>query len=124
VRLLLNGPHGDKQLVRHSGRRTYRSLLECGVRIFEYQRTMVHAKILTVDGAWASTGSINVDNRSFALNDELNASIFDPALTAEFDAHFEDDLADAEEIELRDWRRRGPVTRVAEGIGTLLREEL
>jgi len=124
VRLLVNGPHGDKELVRQTGRRFYRSLLAAGVRIFEYQRTMVHAKIITVDGVFASTGSINVDNRSFALNDELNASMFDPEITAVFDEHFENDLADAEEIDLGRWNRRSARLRAVEGVGALVREEL
>jgi cardiolipin synthase A/B len=124
VRLLVNGPHGDKELVRQTGRRSYRSLLQGGVRIFEYQRTMVHAKIVTVDGVFASTGSINVDNRSFALNDELNASMFDPAVTAIFDEHFQNDLADAHEIDLGRWERRARRLRAVEGIGALVREEL
>ncbi len=124
VRLLVNGPHGDKELVRQTGRRVYRSLLDAGVDVFEYQRTMVHAKIVTVDGVFASTGSINVDNRSFALNDELNASVFDRRITSVFDEHFEDDLADAEQIDARRWKRRPARLRAVEAAGALVREEL
>ena len=73
--VLTNGPHIDKQVVRQAGHRTYERMLECGSRIFEYQRTMLHAKVMIVDANWATVGSINFDNRSFALNDELNPSV-------------------------------------------------
>jgi len=69
VRVLVPGPHIDKGLVRVAGRATYKTLLDAGVRIFEYQPTMLHAKSLVVDGAWASVGTVNFDNRSFQLHD-------------------------------------------------------
>ena len=74
VRILINGPHIDKEVVRRAAQHTYDTLLSGGVRIFEYQRTMLHAKTLLVDGVWASVGSNNVTNRSMALNSELSKS--------------------------------------------------
>jgi cardiolipin synthase A/B len=88
VRLLTNGPHIDKQVVRQAGHCSYQRLLDCGVRVFEYRRTMLHAKTLLVDDQWATVGSINFDNRSFALNDELNISFRDPGLVATLEKHF------------------------------------
>jgi phosphatidylserine/phosphatidylglycerophosphate/cardiolipin synthase-like enzyme len=67
VRVLTNGPHIDKEVVRQAGRRCYEQLLACGARIFEYRRTMLHAKVLLVDSHWVTVGSVNFDNRSFAL---------------------------------------------------------
>jgi cardiolipin synthase len=124
VRVLGNGPHLDKQVVRHAGRRHYRPLLECGVRLFEYQRTMLHAKTLLVDSGWATVGSINCDNRSFALNDELNLSLRDRAIVAELEKHFLADLDDARELDLAAWRARGPVAGARELGGALIRREL
>jgi cardiolipin synthase len=124
ARVLANGPHIDKRAVRQAGRRSYDRLLACGVRLFEYQRTMLHAKTLVVDSAWATVGSINCDNRSFALNDELNLSTRDPAIAAELEKHFLADLDDARELDLAAWRARGPLVRARELGAALIRREL
>src|SRR5690606_23633813 len=70
VRVLVPGEHIDKDVVRHAGRSVYGELLRGGVRVFEYGPTMLHAKVMTVDGVWSAVGSANFDNRSFQLNDE------------------------------------------------------
>jgi cardiolipin synthase A/B len=124
VVVLTNGPHIDKQVVRQAGRRTYQRLLDCGARVFEYQRTMVHAKTLLVDGQWATVGSINFDNRSFALNDELNISFQDPSLVGVLEKHFIDDLEDARELDAVAWRRRPLPARAREIGSALVRREL
>jgi cardiolipin synthase len=119
VRVLVNGPHIDKETVRQAGRRSYDALLACGGRIFEYQRTMLHAKVLVVDSAWATVGSINFDNRSFALNDELNLSVRDRAVVAELEKHFLADVDDAVELDLARWRAR-PLSARAKELGSAL----
>jgi cardiolipin synthase A/B len=124
VRLLTNGPHIDKQVVRQAGRRCYQRLLDCGVRVFEYQRTMLHAKVLVVDDRWSTIGSVNFDNRSFALNDELNISFHDPSLVEVLEKHFIGDLDDAVELEAGAWRRRPSRLRVREAASALVRREL
>ena len=124
VRVLVNGPHIDKNLVRRAGQQAYDRLLASGVRIFEYQRTMLHTKTLAVDSAWATVGSINFDNRSFSLNDELNLAVRDPAVVATFEKHFLADLDDAVELGLAAWRARPLAQRAREVGGALLRREL
>jgi cardiolipin synthase len=124
VVVLTNGPHIDKQVVRHAGQRCFQRLLDCGVRVFEYQRTMIHAKTLLVDGQWATVGSINFDNRSFALNDELNISFQDPSLVGVLEKHFIDDLGDARELDAASWRRRPLPARAREIGSALVRREL
>ncbi len=124
VQVLVNGPEGDKELVRQAGRRSYTRLLEGGVRLHEYRRTMLHAKIMTVDRAWATVGSINMDNRSSAINEELNLSIFDETLTQELDDQFEKDVADSDEIHLDRWKHRPPLTRLKEMVAGAGREKL
>jgi cardiolipin synthase len=106
VRVLSSGPHTDQEVVRQAGRRCYEQLLCCGGRIFEYQRTMLHAKVLLVDSHWVTVGSVNFDNRSFALNDELNISFRDPGVVADLEQHFLADLEDARELNLATWRAR------------------
>lgn len=124
VRVLVNGPHVRRWPLRDAGRRSYAALLDGGVRIFEYQRTLLHAKVLTVDGAWATVGSINFDNRSFDLNNELNASIFDTGIAGVLDRHFDDDLAAAEEIEAQRWHARPLGQRAREVLTAAIQHEL
>jgi cardiolipin synthase len=124
VRVLTNGPHIDKQLVRRAGHLAYRPMLECGVRIFEYQRTMLHAKVMIVDDRWATVGSMNFDNRSFALNDELNLSLRDRGITAELEKHFLADLDDSQELDLAAWRARPLAMRARELASAAARREL
>jgi len=76
------------------------------VRLFEYPHTLLHQKIMTVDGVWSAIGSSNFDDRSFETNDELTLSIRDEALARRFDAIFEKYISRASEIELERWRKR------------------
>lgn len=124
VRVLVNGPHIDKEAVRQAGRSSYDDLLEGGVKIFEYQRTMLHAKSLVVDGTWSTVGSINFDNRSFSLNDELNLSVWDEPVARTLEEHFKLDLEDAHELTLDEWRARPRASIVKERASALLRREL
>ncbi len=123
VRILLPGPHIDKDLVRVAGRAAYDRLLEAGARIFEYQPTMLHAKSLVVDDAWASVGTINFDNRSFQLHDEVTLCVWDERFASRLGEAFEHDLERSEEIE-SGRRGRAPHQRLGEQATKLLRREL
>ncbi len=73
VRLMLPGPEGvDSKLVLHAGHVHYRELLEAGVELYEYTPTLLHAKVMVVDGLWSHVGSTNFDSRSFEINDEVS----------------------------------------------------
>lgn len=122
VRILVNGRKVDKQVVRRTGQHSYGRLLESGVRIFEYERTMLHAKTLVVDDGWANLGSSNFDYRSFALDAELNVAIQDPGIAAEIAGHFLHDLETAEEFDLERWRSRPLRARAYEYVGELARQ--
>jgi cardiolipin synthase len=124
VRVLTNGPHTDREVVRQAGRRSYEQLLACGGRIFEYQRTMLHAKVLLVDSHWVTVGSVNFDNRSFSLNDELNISFRDIGVVAELEKHFLVDLENTRELNLAAWRARPFAMRSRELASALVRREL
>jgi cardiolipin synthase A/B len=93
--------------VRRASQGRYADALAAGIKIYEYRGAMLHAKTLTVDGVWASIGSINVDNRSFALNHELNLVVSDAALARRLEAIFRDDLTYAREITPETWTRGG-----------------
>ena len=105
VRLLLPG-RSDVPLVRHAGHGVFRYLLERGVRIFEYEASILHAKTVVVDGFASMIGSTNMDFRSFHFNAECNIVTLDAAVAGTLERQFELDLADAWEITLPEWARR------------------
>ena len=122
VRVLTAGRHTDIPVARLAGRRGYAPLLEAGVRIYEYQPTMVHAKTLVVDGLWSSVGTMNFDNRSTALNEETNLVVHDAEIGARMDSLFLDDLGRSREIRIEAFRDRPWYDRLLEaGAGALTR---
>ncbi|MGH7338598.1 MAG: phospholipase D-like domain-containing protein, partial [Myxococcota bacterium] len=90
----------------HVSRHAYRELLEAGVRIFEYEGPVLHAKTAVVDGVWSTVGSSNLDYLSFIHNDEANAIIVGHAFAREMEHMFQDDLENAREVTLEAWRGR------------------
>lgn len=104
--VIVPGRCTDQRWVRLASRRMWGQLLECGIRIFEYRRTMTHTKVLIVDGLWAVLGTTNIDNRSFEHNDEVNIALRDPAVARRLLDDYERDMLDSEEITLEAWRRR------------------
>jgi cardiolipin synthase len=124
VRVLVPGEHIDKPFVRKAGRGAYDELLRCGVRIWEFCPTMLHAKTLTIDGRWTSLGSVNFDNRSFQLQDEATLCVSSESFAGALDAQFERDLERSEEIGLERWRERSLRAKANERLLTLARREL
>jgi cardiolipin synthase len=124
VRVLVPGEHIDKALVRVAGRASYDELLDAGVELYEYGPTMLHAKVLVLDGVWASVGSVNFDNRSFQLHDEATLCVQSRAFAAELTRQFERDLTVSERIEPQRWSRRGRLQRGSEAALKLARREL
>jgi cardiolipin synthase A/B len=106
VTVIVPGAHTDQRWVRLASRRMWGELLEAGIRIFEYEKTMTHVKVLVVDGLWSVLGTTNIDNRSFEHNDEINVALLDTAVAARLLTDFDQDLADSREITLERWRRR------------------
>ena len=108
VRVMMPSTSGsDNPMVQHAGHRNFEKLLKCGVRLFEYPHTLLHQKVMTVDGVWSAIGSSNFDDRSFDTNDELTLGIKDAALTQQLDAVFEKYVQRCEEIDLKQWQQRG-----------------
>jgi cardiolipin synthase A/B len=107
VRVLMPSTSGsDNPMVQHAGHRNFEKLLRCGVHLFEYPHTLLHQKVMTVDGVWSAIGSSNFDDRSFETNDELTLSIRDETLTQRLDSIFEKYVARATEVQLDRWRKR------------------
>ena len=118
------GSHIDKQFVRTAGRAAYDALLEAGIEIYEYCPTMLHAKTLTVDGCWSSVGSVNFDNRSFQLHDEVTLCVQSERFAGLLHHVFERDLESSERIELKAWAKRPAGQRAREAVTKYARREL
>ena len=106
VTILLPGTHMDKRVVQLASADEYEQLLECGVAIHHYERTMLHAKVLTIDDEVALIGSANIDERSMRHNEEIALAVFDPGLCGVLDRHMAEDLSHSEPIDLERWRSR------------------
>ena len=124
IELLIPGPHTDKRVCQLAGRHHYETLFTAGVRILEYQRTMLHAKMLTVDDHLAVIGSANFNQRSMSKDDELALVVIDPELCATLDADFDDDRRYAEVMEPTRWRRRSLWQRLKERAVRVLHPQL
>jgi cardiolipin synthase len=124
VEIIVPGPITDAGLVRRASRAKWGPLLEAGVRIYEYQPTMYHAKVLVVDDYWVSVGSANFDNRSFRLNDEANLHVFDEAFARAQAEVFAHDRARSKRVTLEEWRGRPVTERLEEMVAWALRRQL
>ena len=120
VRLLVGGERTDIRMTWQAGRARYETLLAAGVRIYEWQPSTLHAKTFVVDGLWSSIGTMNFDNRSLALNDEVTLMILDADVGRRMDALFLDDLRWSEEITAEGFAQRSLAERVGEWLADLL----
>ena len=123
VRILVPGNHTDAIPVQYAGRGYYEEMLEAGVRIFEYQSSMMHAKTVVVDDAWTLVGSANMDERSMEINEENLLGIADREFALSVVAGIEQDLSRAKEIRLDAWRRRPLYRRALERVALVLIEQ-
>lgn len=124
VQILLPGPYTDQRACQLAGQSHYTELLRAGVEIRQYQPTMMHAKIITVDGVASLIGSTNFNRRSMDHDEEVMLAALDETFTATLDEHFDQDLADSAVIDLRRWRRRAALQRLREAAVTPIRRFL
>ncbi|HUD33089.1 MAG TPA: phospholipase D-like domain-containing protein [Variovorax sp.] len=124
LRVITPGPTIDASVVRRASRASWGPLLEAGAEISEYQPTMFHCKVFTVDGLLVSVGSTNFDNRSFRLNDEANLNIYDAAFAARETAVFEADLARSKRVTHQAWLDRPLREKALEHLASLLSWQL
>ncbi len=115
---------GDVALAAWAARASYAGLLADGVRIFEYQPRMLHAKVLQADESWVAVGTANLDYRSLLLNHELTVLTRDTELCAALRRQFEENLDAAREVTLSHWRHRAWNRRPAEWVGWAARRWL
>jgi cardiolipin synthase A/B len=114
VQIILPGKNIDTSIVRYASHHYYYPLLKEGIQIFEYQPTMIHSKMMVVDGEWSVIGSANMDSRSSFLNEENIVGILDPAFAQTLESSFREDLKQCQEITFKQWKKRNIFERVRE----------
>ena len=114
----------DSRFTYTASRSQYGKLLLGGVKVFEYQASLMHAKTIVADGVWATIGSTNFDNRSFALNQELNLTVYDKGTAQKLEKIFSDDLTYSKEITYEAWQSRGIFERLFDLFSFPIREQL
>ncbi|MFC5496045.1 cardiolipin synthase [Caenimonas terrae] len=124
IRVIVPGPFTDADTVSDASKANWDELLDAGAKIYEYQPTMYHCKVLILDGRMTSVGSTNFDQRSFSLNDEANLNVYDEAFAREQTRTFEDDLAKSREFTAADWHARPAWERLKERAANLLAPQL
>jgi cardiolipin synthase len=124
VRVITVSKKTDVKTTWYAGRTYYEKLLEGGVKIYEYQPTMMHAKSMVVDGIWSYVGSMNFDNRSLSFNDESLLVALDPAVGAQMNSIFMDDIKSSQEMKLDEFRKRPLSNKILEWCAQKLRRVL
>lgn len=124
VTLLVPGTHADKRFIQIAGEVSYQPLLDAGVDIRTYERSMMHAKIMTVDGHIATVGSTNFNQRSMQHDEEANVVIVDEEIVSLLDQHFDEDLTLSNELDPAKWAERGMPQKMAERVSTVVEKWL
>jgi cardiolipin synthase len=124
VRLILPGKNDDQPLTKSAGRAAYGRMLEGGVKIFEYQPTMIHEKSMVIDGLFSLVGSSNLDARSSEINEELDIAVYDRNFGRKMETVFEKDLAQSQEYTLQEFQNRSLWERTTEWLMLPFRSQL
>jgi cardiolipin synthase len=114
----------DSPVVQHASHHQFGTLLKAGAHVYEYDKTLLHQKVMIVDGVWSCLGSTNFDSRSFNLNDEISIATLDPQIAAQLRAAFDDDLRHAHERHLDEWSHRPFWHKAMDGLAYLAHGEL
>ncbi len=124
VEIIVPGSQTDSALVRHASRSKWGPLFKAGVKIYEYQPTMYHCKLMIVDDVWVSVGSANIDGRSFRLNDEANLNVLAAGFAGEQTRIFEEDKKQAREVSVQEWKNRSLGTKLMEMLASPFKSHL
>jgi cardiolipin synthase len=111
---------GDSYIVQHAALSNMKPLLAAGIKVFFYTRGFIHAKTMVIDDNLAWVSSVNFDNRSFYLNCEIGALIYDPEVAAKLNKSFEDDLLYCVPVQETRWNKRNIMKRFMDGLCRLL----
>jgi len=124
VRIMVAGIRNDTWITRLNSVRLYGALLDAGVELLEYNRTMMHHKIMIVDGLWSTVGTANFDNRSFSHNEESNVCVCDAAVAKELTETFERDSTICQRVAKQDWQRRGIGEKTLEALASFVQDQV
>lgn len=114
----------DSPIVQHASHHHFGTLLKRGVKIYEYKKTLLHQKIIVVDGVWSCVGSTNFDSRSFRLNDEVSIGVVDPTIASQLRSAFFSDLQFTRERKFDEWKSRSLWHKLEDGVAYLGRSQL
>jgi len=124
ARVMVAGVSNDTLVTRYNSVRLYGALLDAGVELYEYNRTMMHHKIMMIDGLWSTIGTANFDNRSFSHNEESNVSVLNQGVTRELTKSYERDIAVSERVTKDAWRRRGLPNKTIEALASFVQDQV
>jgi cardiolipin synthase len=124
IEVITPGKNTDTPHVREASRSRWGNLLAAGIKIFEYEPTNLHAKVMVVDGIWSSVGSTNFDNRAFRINDEANLNVYDRDFAAQMERTLENDRAASREITFAEWENRPWHVKLRDSFWALFRQQL
>jgi cardiolipin synthase A/B len=114
----------DSKIVQHASHHHYGTLLKGGVTLFDYEKTLLHQKVMTIDGCWAAVGSTNFDDRSFEVNDEVTLVVYDERIAKELEETFDRDLEHAREMHFEPWKNRPWTHKITDFAAFLFNEQL
>ena len=117
---VVNGS-GVEYITQSTQRDHFGPLLDAGIQLYEYAPALLHTKMMVIDGRWATVGSTNLDNRSMAMNDELNVVFYDQSIARRLEEIFKEDLVHSKRITAEQLHERGWISRV---LGVLTRPVL
>jgi len=124
VEILVPGKHNDVPATKAAGRSAYGDLLKGGVKIFEYEPTMIHSKTLVADGLFSLFGTSNLDARSSEINEELDISVYDENFSGEMVKIFKKDLSKAKPYTIEQFKARGWWERISEWLTIPFRSQM
>lgn len=124
IQVMMPGKHTDKLVARLAGDESFGPLLDAGAKLWYYQKTMLHAKIITIDGVVSCVGSANFNHRSMLKDDEINVVILDEDIAGDLNTHFDEDLAHCEKVSGSRWRKRSMTKRVTEKITRIIKRQI
>lgn len=106
IKIMLPGSITDSPVVSHAGHRHFSGILSSGVRLFLHEKTLIHQKIMIIDGVWSHVGSTNLDDRSFDINEEAGVGIIDEEVASRLKEAFENDMKSCVEVKAKEWERK------------------
>jgi cardiolipin synthase A/B len=114
----------DHNIVRQASRAQFGELIRGGIEIYEYTPALLHSKTVVIGGVWATIGSTNFDNRSFAGNDELNLIVYDRGVARRPQESFLADIEASRQVTYQSWKHRGVGSKMLEVLALPIRDLL